>query len=238
MKVRLSFPVNEISGKAGGPFGIVLSNWRGVMIARSMVQPANPSTTNQDVVRGNMSNSAIAFQSVTAEEKVLWEAFAEINKSKIMGQEVVRPAIAEYCGVNDIRQLAGEAITDVAPTGKCPYSVTGVSGLATPAGGTNLNLTITFSAAPGAGAYTMVKITAPLPSAVVVPKKSDYRMVETVQNTESIPALVATPGLPEFDETWVTLAEDDYIGISLTPLSAEFVKGVEYATVIQLGPIV
>jgi hypothetical protein len=234
MKIKLAYPVSEMAGKVGGAFGIVMFQHRGLQVARSMVTPSNPSTTAQDTIRGYLASAAVAFQSVTAAEKIAWESFAELTKSRIMGQEVVRPAVSVYCQINSIRQIAGQAITDTAPTTKPDFAITGISAFEYDAVNGDMNVIYTHNAPATANRFVMVRWTSALPSGVVVPKASDYRLAETVAGSGSIVALGASPQEIAFDAPWTTVAVGSYAGVSITPLNVAYVPGVEYSSVLQV----
>jgi len=234
MKIKLAYPVSEMSGKVGGDFGIVMFQHRGLQVARTHVTPSNPSSTPQDTIRGYLASAAVAFQSVSANEKIAWEAFAELTKSKIMGQEVVRPAISVYCQINSIRQIAGEAITDTAPTTKPDFAITAITAFEIDAGNSEMNVIFTHNAPATANRFVMVRWTAALPSAVVVPKKSDYRLAETVAGSGSIVALGASPQTISFTAPWTLVTAASFAGVSITPLNVDYVPGVEYSDVVEV----
>lgn len=235
MRVRMSFPVDALTGKGGGPFGLVFSLWRGMQVARRLVVPANPSTTEQDTSRGYLSSAATAFQSVTPSEKADWNAWANINASNILGQRVVRPAISEYCGVNSLRQIAGEAITDVAPTAKADFAVTGITSITNTGPGTSLDLVYTHNATTLTDRRVLVRTTLALPSQVVVPKDSDFRLIEGVASVDSIQAIGASPDTIVFTAPWNFPAVGAFIGVRITPLSPEFTQGVQLGDVLQVS---
>jgi len=234
MKIKLAYPVSEMSGKVGGDFGIVMFQHRGLQLARSLVTPSNPSTTAQDTIRGYLASAAVAFQSVTANEKAAWDAFAQLTKSKIMGQEVVRPAVSVYCQINCIRQIAGQSITDTAPTTKPDFAITGISAFELDAGNSEMNVVFTHNAPATANRFVLVRYTAALASGVVVPKKSDYRLASSNVGSGSIVALGASPDTVTFTTPWDLLSVDDYAGVSITPLNVDYVPGVEYSDVIKV----
>lgn len=236
MKLRLAYPVDEMSGKAGGDFGIVMSRWRGLQVARRLVVPTNPSTTQQDLIRGYLSSAAVAFQSVTGPEKTAWNTFAQLIANRIMGQMVVRPAISVYCLINVIRQIAGQAITDTAPTTKPDFAVTGITAFEHDVANNEMEVTFTHNAPATADRFVMVKYTGALPSGVVVPKKSDFRLAEGV-STGSIVALAASPQTIQFTSPWVELTAGSFAGVSIQPLNVSYVPGVEFTDVLEVANV-
>lgn len=235
MKCRLTFPVDTLSGKGGGPFGLVFAKWRGLQVARRLVVPSNPGTTEQDAIRGYLSAAASAFQAVTPSEKAAWDAWARINSSQILGQDVVRPAISEYCGVNCLRQIDGQAITDVAPTAKPDFAITGITSVTNTGPGTSLDIVFTHNAPATTDRSVLVRTTLALASQVVNPKDSDFRLVEGVSDADSIQPLAASPQTMVFSQPWNFPSVGAYIGVRITPVSAEYTTGVEFGAVLQVS---
>lgn len=228
MKVRLAFPIDEISGKAGGNFGNVFSKWRGLMVARRHVIPANPSTANQDAIRGFMAASAVAFQSLTTEQKEAWKSFASTIPRSILGQNVTIPEISAYCKINAYRQMGGVALTDTAPSIKADFAISDITKVINDDG--EITITWTHSATETTGRFVMVKITNDLPSGVYVPKRSDFRLINGPGVTSLIP-LTASPqsvtGQWRFSPTI-----GKYCGIECQPISSEYVPGVPFGKVL------
>lgn len=235
MKLRLAYPVDTMSGKAGGDFGIVMSAWRGLQVARRLVVPRNPSTTEQDAIRGYLASAAVAFQSVTASEKTAWDTYAELVRSRILGQLVTRPAISVYCQINVLRQIAGQALTDTAPTAKPDFAVTDITDFEDDGVNNEMNVVFTHNAPATANRFVMVRWTGALPSAVVVPRKSDYRLAEGVVGGGSIVALGASPQTISFTAPWVELAAGAVAGVSIVPMNVDYVPGVEFSKVLTVA---
>jgi hypothetical protein len=235
MKMALTFPVGELSGKGGGPFGLVYFQWRGLQVARRMVQPSNPQTAEQQGMRGFMTAAAVAFQSLTPSEKADWDAWAEINASQILGQDVVRPAISEYCGVNCVRQIAGAAIDDAAPTAKTDFAITGITSVTNTGPGTSLDIVFTHNASVTTNRKVLVRTTLALASQLVVPKKSDYRTVEGVLAGGSVVALAASPQTLVFTSPWNFPTAATYIGVQIEPISSEYASGVQFSDVVVVS---
>jgi len=233
MKVRLAYPVDQLVGKAGGPFGIVFSRWRGLQVARRLVVPANPSTVEQDAIRGMLASAAVAFQSLTLAEKATWNAFATLMRNRILGQEVTRPAISMYCMINVFRQIDGQAITDVAPTAKPDFAITGITAFQHDVVTGDMNVVFTHNAPATADRFVMAKWTAALPSGVVIPRKSDYRLAEGVDAASIIP-LAASPQTAIFTTPWAELTVGQFSGVSLTPMNISYVPGVEFSDVLTV----
>jgi len=234
MKIKLNSPVAEISGAIGGSSGIVSGKWRGVMVARSNAFPNNPATQNQKVIRGYQGSNAALFKTISAEQKQGWEEFAEKNTTKIMGQNVCRPAISEFCRVNNLRAIAGQGNQLDAPGALCPFEMSCFGGAGQLGPDNYLIMVFRMSAFPAAGSHIMVKVTAPLPSGNVVPQPNEFRLIETVQNATSIPEVDWGTFDLEWNDTWTKFKTGDYVGISVTAISEEWAPGRENTIVTQL----
>jgi len=151
-----------------------------------------------------------------------------------LGQEVVRPAVSVYCQINCLRQIAGQAITDTAPTAKPDFAITDITAFEKDAVNSEMNVIFTHNAPATANRFVLVRWTAALPSAVVVPKRSDYRLAETVAGSASIVALDSSPQEIAFDEPWTMVDVGAFAGVSITPLNVDYVPGVEYSDVIEV----
>ena len=232
MKARLAYPFDEFSGKTGGDFGIVLSNWRGLQVARRLVIPRNPNTSEQAIIRGFLTVAAGAFQSVTASEKSAWESFAEIMASRILGQRVVRPAISEYVRVNVLRQMDGQATTDTAPTSKPDTAFVSIDGVDLNTITGDLTIDATLPASITAGTLVLFKYTSALPSGVVVPRVSDYRTAEGVNGAGTIQAAVAGSNTYTFTAPWFEPGPGDFLGVAVQPLTASYAPGIILRSVV------
>lgn len=234
MKLRLAFPVDQISGKAGGNFGNVFFNWRGMMVARRLVVPKNPSTVNQDSVRTMLAAAAVRYQSLTPGQREAWKIFAAANPRKFLGQTVQIPEISAYCQVNCIRQLAGQAITDTAPTLKPDFAITGITKAEIT--GQGLEITFTHNASVLTNKRVLLRATGPLSSGMYVPKKSDFRLAYGPSGGASVIDLEASPqttqGTGVFD-----YAHGVYAGVEIVPISPDYVAGVGFGDVLQVSNI-
>lgn len=231
MKVRLAFPVDQISGKAGGNFGNVFFGWRGLQVSRKHFIPRNPSSTNQDSVRGMLAAGAVAFQSLTPSEKAAWATYAAGLPVSILGQSVKLPEISMYSRINMYRQLAGQSISDTPPTDSPGVAVTGITKFLK--GAQDYTLTFKFSGTAGTNKF-LIRMTSALPSQVYNPKRSDYRLIEGAGNTGSIVAADSSPQTETFDDTVYEPAALSYVSIAILPLSSTYAPGVEYAETIQV----
>jgi len=234
MKVLLDAPIKEMSGSLSKGRGIVLSNWRGVNIARQYAIPRNPQSTDQVLIRNILTQCAQAFQSISLVQKAAWAAYAALNPSTWKGTDYQIPEISAYVRINSYRLIAGEAISDDPPTDTADFVATSLTSVAYATGATTLTIVFAHSAAVITNKNWAIYITASLPSGVTSVKSGQYRLCDGVTAT-SIIAVEATPQTavittPRF-ANWTTL---DYMSIMWRPLSPEFDPGTVFTAKDQI----
>lgn len=232
-KIRLAFPVDGIRGAIRGRSGLVYFLWRGLQVARRFVIPANPDSTAQQTVRAWFTAAAQQFGSISPAEKTGWETYAQLVPRQVDGQTLILPAIDAYLEINSIRQLAGQAITDTAPTALADFAVTAIADWvdATP----DIEFDVTHSATVTAGRFLYIKMTAPLNSARVDPPASAYRSAIPPQTGGTIVALAASPQTVTLTlaDLWTGFSVGDFAGISAQPLSTQYVPGLTFRQVLE-----
>lgn len=114
-------PYAQISGKVGGDAGNVAYVAGGRQFCRDLVDPANPQSEQQIAVRSALSLASQAYQTTTDSERAAWDALADnYNRDDALGQTYDLTGQMLYMQVNLYRQLAGEVITDTAPSYSLP----------------------------------------------------------------------------------------------------------------------
>jgi hypothetical protein len=188
---------------------------------RAWTYPANPESTSQVQVRSWLTQVAIAFQSLTSEERDAWEALgAQMEDTDALGRTFTLNAIAAYSRVNFYRLLDGTTITDTAPSyiSNAAPIVTGVT-----RGDPDVEVTFTHAQADG---FFVVRYTSSLPSPVRLARKNELRLPENPL-TANLVARSASPQTIALEPDNVTIAGDSYIGVEIVPLSAGYVPGVK-----------
>jgi hypothetical protein len=120
-RITLIPPFANFHGKIKKPDedqGLVaFSSQRAGNVARQWVLPTNPQSAQQVVTRGIFAAAATAFKSLTISEAADWNALGDLlAKTNILGIGYKLTGIAAYVMVNSLRQLHGQATSDVAPT--------------------------------------------------------------------------------------------------------------------------
>lgn len=228
MKATLAMPVKTLHGAMSKQPGLVASVWRGLQTFRQWVKPANPQSVNQVLIRNILTQAAQGFQTISAENKASWAAWAAENPRYWQAQAYELPEIAAYVAINVYRLIDGVALSDTPPTDTPDFVGTDLDTFAYVSGTTTLSFVVTHTAAVVTNKMWVVKITRSLASAVRKPRDNDFVLVDGV-TTDSIIDVTASPQTisvttPRFAD-WVTL---DNMAIKVIPLSPQYSPGVPY----------
>lgn len=220
MLVKPAAPVEFFRGKIGTSIVGYVS--RGRQMARQWVNPADPQTSLQSIIRAYLSQIAVAWQSVTEGEAEGWDALAEqMTRTDSLGSQYTYFANNAYLVVNFYRLLNGQAITDTAPV-YAPPSTPVITGVAVD--GTNAIMDITHAAD---AAFYFARFTPPLPSERRKARINELRILSTALNDSVIASDTSPQSLSvpmqrfEFDES-------NYVGAWVLPLSAGYVPGTPF----------
>ena len=227
MHIRTQFPVSDMAGWDGYSGGLVYFKSLGMQVARQYTIPTNPQTANQLLTRSYLALASQAFGLLTDNERAAWGVFAAAHERSYLGATYVMQDMAAYVWINWIRQLAGQAITDVAPTADPDWSFTDITSVDYVSGTTVLSLTVTHNKAVIANQYVLSRITPALASPQRHARLSDYRLTRGV-HADSVPALVASTSAIDYTAPVYTWTDGQYVDILLTPISDEFVPGTPF----------
>lgn len=231
MLIKPAPPVEAASGRLGQ--SVVLYVSRGRQMLRQWVYPTDPETALQQQLRAYMSQVAVAWQSVSDLEAEGWAALAEqMKRVDSLGREYAYFANNAYAVVNVYRLLDGQTITDDAPAYNPPAAP-----IITEAGHDEENLVVTVQHAQGTSGFFSVRVTPKLPSARRQARKNELRYASTSLVLSIVPA-AASPQQLTVPTQRVSIEAGDYVGIEVTPLSADYVPGSPYfAKSIQLSSL-
>jgi hypothetical protein len=78
------------SDGAAGQIGktLVFATWKGIKYCRAYVIPGNPSTTEQQMVRGYFSTASAAWTAETPTVQTAWNTYASNNGLKMSGRNL------------------------------------------------------------------------------------------------------------------------------------------------------
>jgi len=192
------------------------------------VEPANPKSADQVLIRAFLTQASQAFKSVTPAEKAAWAVYAALRPSSIMGKTITTPEISAYVKVNTLVLIDTAAVDDAAPTQLCDFTASAIATFAYNSGTTHLTFDVTHNAAVVTDKMWLIKISASLSSGARKARDGDMRMACGVA-TESIIPVTASPQTvdltaPRFGN-W---SNADYMAIEVTPLSPDYDAGLSY----------
>lgn len=235
MKVKYTFPVEDLRGKSGGNSGLVASAWRGIKVMRTFVLPANPNSEDQVQVRTFFSAATKAWSDVTPTEYEMWNNLAKLKPIMVMGSPVIVSAFDMFVKTNVYRLIAGLNISLIAPE---HYYMDGVVlELKEPKVDLDqdtLQFVLTTSGFDVPNDYIGVYMTPLLSSQNIVVKDNDFRLISGADPANlSIRPAVATETLITFDNIRTVPNLTQYFWIKIIPFNEEMVAGsVFYAKVL------
>lgn len=214
--------VGELDSIRGRFDGTVQYPHGGRQFARKFVQPSNPDTSFQQVIRGYFTLASQAYNLLSSAEKADWEALAIAMTRVDANGDVYNPtAKGLYISVNQYRQIDGQAITDVAPSAVVAPAITSVNLIENDT--TTLTIGLTGVSATD---LLSVRLTPDLGSLVRQALPSEYRYLITSLPDNIVPSVVGAVSIEKAVGllNFVPVATDN-VGIEVVSLSSEYLKG-------------
>lgn len=184
MKAKFGAIVVDGRGKIGGH---VASKNRAGNYFRTKVTPVNPQTSAQSTVRNRLAGISSGWRLLTAAQRNAWNAaVSDFAKTDIFGDIRNPTGFNLYQRLNNNLLTCGESAITSPPAALSVDAFTSLS-LAAEDGTVAESLSLTF--APAVAADHLVKVYATPPmSAGVNFVKSEYRLIEVLENSASSPA--------------------------------------------------
>jgi len=193
MLIKPSAIIAEARGKCGG--AVFSRNTYGAYV-RTKVTPTNPSTSNQQSVRSQLTEISQYWRQLTDAQRSAWESLAkEVSRTNIFGDSVAYTAFNLFQVVNRNLQTIGEAIIDDAPSIEAIESVTSLT--LTAAAGTPA-LSLAFVPSPVPTGFKMVIYATPQISAGISFVKSEYRKLKVVDAAGTSPSNLLSDYVAKF----------------------------------------
>lgn len=228
----LQVPFEKFHGKLISPStaeGVVAySSAKAGNVARKYVIPANPDTLMQAYVRGLMTTLATGFKALNSSQAQAWNTAAgAINRTNILNLSYSLSGISLYVMINTYRSINGQTAVATPPSTAAPAgTVTFIApDIDAPAGAT-LTVGFTTSGFPN-GTLLFWRTTRPQPSLAARPRWNDLGMITAVGDVADHIVAVTTNAAEASGVTPVqyTLAEGNYVGVAVTPLTAAYMPG-------------
>lgn len=230
MKVKYTFPVEDLRGKSGGNSGLVASYWRGIATMRTFVVPNNPRSTDQLLVRQFMTSAAKAWTNVTPTEHEMWGYYAAKTPVKIMGKNIILTGMDMFIRTNFFAQLAGQAIDLIAPEHyPIDWSISDISNVAVDLDNDTLAMTITHDGNPAHGNYICAYMTPLLSSQNITIQEGMYKLISgaTPANLSCRPQVAAITPVT-FSNLRTVPNITQYFGLKIIPFNDFFVPGTPF----------
>lgn len=228
-KIALQQPFAKFHGAArttGAPGGQVLWSDGDANYSRSLVTPTNPKTAIQLAVRGIRNHISQQFQTLTPAERDAWETLGvDTERSNMVGAPYKLSAMAAFGMVNYYRLASGETITKVAPDRSGIASVSAVTSVTILA--TTLSVTIAHTVTDPPSSV-QVRLTRPLASPVRRARKNEFRYAHATTLPQNFSGMGDSPMVFTITATQLGISIDDYIGVEVLPISAQYVPGVAF----------
>lgn len=187
--VQLQEPYKSFRGRDEVTAGQVLYPSLRRNIARTFVQPANPSTSFQDDIRSLFTVLSQGYSLVTDSQNVGWETLApNLAHKDLDGNTVVVKAKAAYIAIGFWNTILGNAISPTAPVFATVPGIFGFSVLKRNGADTGWQFTYTWT---GANTQIALKATPALPGLRRQPRKNDYRFATNDPTLAIFPVVVA-----------------------------------------------
>jgi len=220
-------PFKEVDGRFIDPVTrlgtVVFPNPKAGLVMRQYKVPTNPKSTQQVAQRGWFSASAAAYKSLTVQEASDWrDLAAQLQRTNTLGSKYNYSGINIYCTVNTLRQMNGQATSDVVPDiADTPIPVTAMTSFAISTG----TLTAVVNCAGLAnGALVMLRITPSIARQSRLMRKSELRIASS-DETDCFAIVTGAPAGTatfEFDPDLVIPVTGQYCGWQVTAMSAEY----------------
>lgn len=221
--VEFKQPASRFSGRTGvAGDGQVYYTIEGRGIARTLVIPSNPRSTDQQLIRGLQTSLALQYKGLERIQADAWDLFGRKFTGKDrFGRAFTYGGIQAFLAVNTHRVLAGLAATTDPPAfATTPSPIRIVSATVNVDG--DLNLALEHQVAEGAAIWR-VRITPPSDSNVRLAKPGDLRYATAlfsasyIASTASPQSIVLTPKF--------TLSAGVPIGLEVLGLTPAYVPG-------------
>jgi hypothetical protein len=224
--VSLRHPFDAFHGKTtlpGSNSGLVtFQSLRGTHISRQFVIPSNPKSVQQQMIRGHFSAAAAGYKLLTAAQAAAWTALGHtLSKTNMLDTNYTMSGIAAYQLVNVYRLLHNQAQTVTAPAlSTMPVPVTGITSCVYTSGSSTL-VTIADCTGMANGALVLMRLSSSIARQSRLFRENELRLGSLTETTcfgvVAANAVTITTVLSQ-----VAVTATQYIGLSLTPMSATY----------------
>lgn len=171
--IELQQPFGSFRGRDEVVGGQVLYPAGGRQFARTFVQPTNPQTPDQQIIRGFMTIASQGYSALDSTEKASWLALApQMQRTDPNGNSYSPTAKGLYVGVNSYRQMDTLGLGDTAPPAVIQAAALTLVEAELTIGGGNLRFEWTHANIDG---FFFLEWTPALPGLTRLPRDTDFR---------------------------------------------------------------
>jgi len=221
--VEFRQPAAKFSGRTGvDSDGQVYYTLEGRGIARTLVIPTNPRSTQQQTIRSLQTSLAVQYSGLTRAQADAWNDFGKnMTSTDRLGRKYAYRGIQAFLAVNVHRVLAGQAALEDPPAHVAtPAPIQIVS--ANASAGNDFTLVVQHQVAAAAGIWR-IRLTPALRSQVVLASPGALRAATTAF-PDSYVATAASPQALVFTSRYSYTAGQT-LGVEVLGLSTEYVPG-------------
>ena len=187
MKLKSGFPLVELRGTTSNS-QLTYTTINGAISARAKVDPKNPRSPEQQLIRSYISTIGKNWKTLTNAQRTAWDRYANTFMSSSLKKHV-SPGQNAYMITNSNRLILGLTLTVNAPVEPPPAALKALGQLAAQDPDA-LGLEVFHDIPVPAGHVLLVRMTPATASAARDPQVTDYRFVKgaTVASTLPLPA--------------------------------------------------
>lgn len=210
-------------GQASGSVaGVTYSRNRFGVYMRNKAVPVNPASTRQNVVRGRLGNLAQSWRALTSSQRLEWNQQApNVVLVNSLGQSYTPSGFNFYVGLNCVRVAMGSAVATGPLAQQTQAVITAFSFTAVGATGV---VTLTFAPAIVAGAFYLVRATAPQSAGTGYFARGKFKDLVYLASTDVSPMAITAAYAAVFGSI-VAGDVGKRISIRLVPISSNGFQG-------------
>jgi len=222
MKLQTGSLFRTVRGRDSTTGGMVFYPAKGQQLGRSFVVGVNPSTTPQVAQRSYFAEATQGWSLLTAAEMNAWILAAKrVRRRNVDGVRVRLSGIAFFVEVNIFRLMAGEAMTDIAPT---DFSASPLLILGTPLWGAAATWEIPLTV-PTSGSRILLKTAGYVETTAYEPSRGLYKNFVPAPN-ESVynSGFGAITYIEPTSSVWLPGILGGILTLEVTVLNADYVR--------------
>jgi hypothetical protein len=207
----------------GGLSGQVTYPVGGANYARAFVQPTNPESTLQVLIRAFMTQTAQGFSALSEAQADAWRAAAVgLERKNAAGQYYELSGANLYALINLYRLMDGQALLAAPPALTAPGAIVGITSVKSDTVDLEVTFTHTLTTTDD---KVMVRVTQPLTGGARNARTNEYRCITADFTTSIVPATIS-PMAVSLPMANFSVLPTEYVGVEVLPLGITFYPGI------------